>query len=282
MGYIQIDRELLRWSWADDVITFGVYVKFLMMAVWKDTEYHGITLKRGELPITQSEISATTNLTRQQTRTVLNRLRTAQKLTTRQVGKISIITLIDYDVDAGGNHISTTYQPLDNQVSTTFQPDSNQPSLLNKKNKEVKEVKEHKNARACAREMPEPNAQSPTAKKPNTPEKRKFAEFVSMTNDEYSSLVTKLGEQGAKRCIEILDNYKGQSGKTYKSDYRAILNWVITRYNDEQAQCKQQAQSKLPGTLNTGNPFLDMLREIEEREANEIDIQGNFTDNGNT
>ncbi len=64
-------------------------------------------------------------------------------------------------------------------------------------------------------------------------EKTQFAEFVSMTNDEYASLVAKVGEQGAKRCIEILDNYKGSSGKTYKSDYRAILNWVISRYEEE-------------------------------------------------
>ncbi|MDE5742692.1 MAG: phage replisome organizer N-terminal domain-containing protein [Oscillospiraceae bacterium] len=65
------------------------------------------------------------------------------------------------------------------------------------------------------------------------PEKIQFAEFVSMTNDEYTSLVAKVGEQGAKRCIEILDNYKGSSGKKYSSDYRAILNWTIARYEEE-------------------------------------------------
>jgi len=64
--------------------------------------------------------------------------------------------------------------------------------------------------------------------------KIKFAEFVSMTNAEYQALVTKLGnEYAAKRCIEILDNYKGSNGKKYKSDYRAILNWVIERYLKE-------------------------------------------------
>lgn len=102
-----------------------------------------------------------------------------------------------------------------------------------------------------------------------------------MTNEEYSSLVTELGEQGAKRCIEILDNYKGQSGKTYKSDYRAIKNWVITRYNEEQAKHKQPtAESRPASAFNTGNPFLDMLRDLEEQEAKEIVVQGNIADNG--
>jgi len=80
-------------------------------------------------------------------------------------------------------------------------------------------------------------------------EKTKYADFVSLTNDEYSSLVTKLGEEGTKRCIEILDNYKGSTGKKYKSDYRTILNWVVQRYEDEQQRKKQQdkpSQTKQP------------------------------------
>ena len=39
------------------------------------------------------------------------------------------------------------------------------------------------------------------------PEKIKYADFVSLTNAEYKALVAKLGEEGTKRCIEILDNY---------------------------------------------------------------------------
>ena len=83
---------------------------------------------------------------------------------------------------------------------------------------------------------PTPSKGTDGAKKQNAkpkPEKVQFAEFVSMTNDEYTSLVPKVGEQGAKRCIEILDNYKGSSGKKYSSDYRAILNWTIARYEEE-------------------------------------------------
>lgn len=61
----------------------------------------------------------------------------------------------------------------------------------------------------------------------------KYAEFVSLTKDEYAKLCEDHGEEAAKRMIEILDNYKGSSGKKYKSDYRAILNWVVERYNEE-------------------------------------------------
>jgi len=101
--------------------------------------------------------------------------------------------------------------------------------------------------------------------------KVQFAEFVSLTNEEHSSLVAELGEHGARRCIEILDNYKGATGKKYKSDYRAIKNWVIGRYRDEQT--KDQAKT----STMTGREYLrQKVRGISEhrpdREA--IDVFG--------
>ena len=60
-----------------------------------------------------------------------------------------------------------------------------------------------------------------------------FAEFVSMTNAEYEKLVSTYGKEIADQCISVLDNYKGSSGKTYKSDYRAILNWVVDKVKDK-------------------------------------------------
>lgn len=65
------------------------------------------------------------------------------------------------------------------------------------------------------------------------PEKIKYAEFVSMTEEEYQKLLKKYGEPMVKRMVEVLDNYKGSKGKTYKDDYRAILNWVVGRVEEE-------------------------------------------------
>ena len=62
-------------------------------------------------------------------------------------------------------------------------------------------------------------------------EKMQFAEFVSMTNVEYQTLVTEHGEEATREFVKILDNYKGSSGKKYKSDYRAILTWVVGEFS---------------------------------------------------
>ena len=77
------------------------------------------------------------------------------------------------------------------------------------------------------------------SEKPKTPKPKKeitvkYAENVSMTSNEYNSLLEKHGETGTIRMITILDNYKGSSGKTYKSDYRAILSWVVEKLTQEQ------------------------------------------------
>jgi len=115
--------------------------------------------------------------------------------------------------------------------------------------KEIDIDKDKDTARACEATLTDDqckpvalntvNPMTSKAKKQGA-KKIQYAEFVAMTNDEYQSLIAneRLGSENAvKRCIEILDNYKGSSGKKYASDYRAILNWVITRYEEE---CSKQ------------------------------------------
>lgn len=73
---------------------------------------------------------------------------------------------------------------------------------------------------------PTPEEQEKAAKS----RKYKYADNVTLTRDEYSKLVEQYSEDDAKGIITLLDNYKGQNGKRYKSDYRAILNWVVNAY----------------------------------------------------
>ena len=74
----------------------------------------------------------------------------------------------------------------------------------------------------------------------NTPAKTKYAEFVLMTEEEHAKLVHQYGEANVQRMITKLDNYKGAKGKTYKSDYRAILSWVADDVMKSPAQATQK------------------------------------------
>lgn len=77
----------------------------------------------------------------------------------------------------------------------------------------------------------------------NEEEKIHFADFVTMTNAEYEKLVSTYSKEFADQCINILDNYKGSKGKEYKSDYRAILSWVVDE-NKKRTENKQSKQLK--------------------------------------
>lgn len=88
----------------------------------------------------------------------------------------------------------------------------------------------------------------------NKPRKRKMtepkvqcAENVSMTNAEYQQLLDTHGPADTKRLVEILDNYKGSTGKKYKSDYRAILSWCVDKLNEEKSRKPKSTQAACDG-----------------------------------
>jgi len=130
----------------------------------------------------------------------------------------------------------TTEIPIETKSDKTIENKAETPA-----------IKQINSAATDLEEKPAGNVQKGTKKKSRTkksnnvveynkPDKIRYAEFVTMTASEYELLISKVGEKGAKRCVEILDNYKGSSGKKYESDYRTILNWVIDRYEQEKVK----------------------------------------------
>lgn len=96
-----------------------------------------------------------------------------------------------------------------------------------------------------------PKKESSKKKKKSEVPKVKYAENVSMQQSEYDTLVEKYGAQFTQKLIETLDNYKGSSGKTYKSDYRAILMWVVDKCEMKYRHLITHKQD-VPAS---GNPF---------------------------
>jgi len=75
-----------------------------------------------------------------------------------------------------------------------------------------------------------------------------------MTVSEYKKLIEKYGAERTAAFIEKLNLYKAASGKTYKSDYAAILQWVVESVNG-----KLQSQPNKPA---------DKILRIPEGENN--------------
>lgn len=115
---------------------------------------------------------------------------------------------------------TTSTQAADNRAATDEQSNSNEPASASTTPTET------------AKEMP-PVIKATPAPVPKKVPKKMYAENVKMTESEYNNLVEKYSEEGTRWMITKLDNYKAARGMVYKSDYRAILNWVVKEWQKE-------------------------------------------------
>lgn len=99
--------------------------------------------------------------------------------------------------------------------------------------------------------------------KPKKPGKHKYAEFVLLTEAEYQKLVEAYGEEGAQWMVTKLDNYKAARGMTYKSDYRAILNWVTKQYEKEKMSYGRTAEIRRANEAQSTQTTAKQQRDAE-------------------
>ena len=76
--------------------------------------------------------------------------------------------------------------------------------------------------------------------RPSVSFKYHLSENVTLSLPEYRKLFKKHGKETVRAFIEKLSAYKLSKGKTYKSDYGAILTWVVDSINGKQ-QPKQES-----------------------------------------
>lgn len=120
--------------------------------------------------------------------------------------------------NAEGTSMNT--QADDNNATTEEQTSSDEPASASTTPTET------------AKEMT-PVIKATPAPVPKKVPKKMYAENVKMTESEYKNLVERYSEEGARWMITKLDNYKAARGMVYKSDYRAILNWVVKEWQKE-------------------------------------------------
>ncbi len=100
-------------------------------------------------------------------------------------------------------------------------------------------------------------------------EKVEYGEFVHMTAEEKEKLEQEFGFKETAIAITILDNYKGSTGRTYKSDYRAIRSWAMDRAKEtiEKNGGKTDAgagKNKFRASTGFGG---GLMRDIERSES---------------
>lgn len=158
-----------------------------------------VVVERGQIAISVRELSTRWSLSAPTVMKRLNGLEKEGSITIDRSNVITIITIVNYE---------------DYIVTEQAQQKPQQHFLFPEMQEEVKE--------------------QPKRKPPSQPVKHHYAPTVLLADDEYDKLVSNYGKAGAAWMIQKLDDYKAAKGAAYKSDYRAILNWVVKEYQKEQ------------------------------------------------
>lgn len=246
-GWICLHRKICgHWLWEDKPFSRGqAFIDLLLSANHADKKTvignEMISVKRGSLITSQMKLSERWGWSKTKITNFLNLLEKDKIIVIKTDRKKTVINIVNYDKY---QVLETTKKPQKDCKKTTKKPQENRELDTNNK------YNNDNNDNNVNNIPPLPPTQPPV--------KNHYAEFVTMTNDEYQSLIERFGKTDTDRLVEILDNYKGSKGKTYKSDYRAILSWCVKRLEEEKIKQLQPQRSN--------NPFLDLVRKYEEEE----------------
>ena len=152
-GFIKLYRSMLKWEWYDDINVKVLFLHLLLKANYEDKRWRGIEIKKGEIVTSISHLSKETNLTPQQVKTCLAKLKQTGEITSKTTNIFTVIHIEKYSFfqtqEQENDNKTTNKQQTDNkQVTNNQQSNNNQTTneqqTDNKQVTTTKELKEYK------------------------------------------------------------------------------------------------------------------------------------------
>jgi predicted transcriptional regulator len=109
-GWVKIHRQILEWEWYDDINTCRLFFHLLIKANHKERNYKGKVVNVGETLTGLDKLSNETNLSVQQIRTSLNKLKSTNEITINSSPQGTVIKVVNY-----GKYQVATSEPTDEQ-----------------------------------------------------------------------------------------------------------------------------------------------------------------------
>lgn len=149
-GFVKLYRSMLKWEWYDDINVKVLFLHLLLKANYENKKWRGIEIQRGELITSISQLSKETQLTPQQVRTCIEKLKKTGEITSKTTSKFTLIHIEKYSFfqtqEQEYNKEITNKQQTNNKQITNKQQASNK-QITNKQqtnNKQVTTTKEYK------------------------------------------------------------------------------------------------------------------------------------------
>lgn len=134
-GYVKIYRSLLNWEWFKDVNTMHLFIYCLIKANFKEKNYQGIKINRGQFMTSFDRMTVETGLSKSKIRTAIKHLILTQELTQTSYRQYSIITVNKYnDYQKDNINISTPLTHQSHTFDTPLTSTNNEKNDNNEKN----------------------------------------------------------------------------------------------------------------------------------------------------
>lgn len=239
-GWIKIHRKLIDWEWLDCPEMVGLWVNLLLRANYEDKEWHGRTIKRGQMVTSIRDIAKFSGLSLQQARTCIERLKSTHEITQESTRLFTIITICNYDRYQGDEECANTRSgtPSNKQI-THRQPSI--PYSSSSKSKHIQEKEIDTNVSTKKVDGSEEFLAFQAWILTHSPEVAKMQQ--PFTESQYRSLQQNYTSREVAEVLEDMSN-SANLLKKYKSAYLTCKSWLKMRRERRGGMPMAQPQRK--------------------------------------
>lgn len=227
-GFVKIHRKLTEWEWYHNSNVVRVFLHLLLMANHEDSKWQGIAVKRGQRVTSYEHIATEVGeLSVQQVRTALNKLKSTHEITSQSTTEYTIITITNYNAYQENN-------TRNNKQITNEQQTNNKQITTNKNEKNEKNEK---------------NIYIP----------KKYLSPQDIKDEDIIEIAEKLGisiKDVRKKHDELIDAVEANPRKYKYDNYKAALrNWTKRAIEDGRIRV-----INLPPAEESDNPLIRHAR----------------------
>lgn len=96
-GNIKLHRSIISWEWYKEPNTMRLFIHCLLKAQYADSQFKGLTIKRGSFITGRNILGSELGLTPQQVRTILNKLKETEEIDITSTTRGTLIKVVNYE-----------------------------------------------------------------------------------------------------------------------------------------------------------------------------------------
>lgn len=192
-GWIKLFRKFKDWEWYQDANVSRIFIHLLLSVNFEDKKWQGVDIKRGDIVIGIENFGSQIGLTRQQTRSALDKLKSTNEITIKTTNKFTVITINKFN----------EYQEITSKV-TNEQPTNNQ---------QITTTKEYKN---------EKNENNSILNNIHTSYKNKILKDSKLTLKAKDKIKARLKEYSEEQLLKAIDNFSSDKWWTENNSGRGM------------------------------------------------------------